>query len=644
MAEFTQPHNLAYPVASDRIKDPNVSAKLADDIKALAVTANNAIAVEGARAEQGAYDRAKWKKGLIPNGVDIREHMYGTEGQYTVLSAVETRTMTGLPQFLIDNPMGFTCVAETLQNGTALTLTAYDVWGNHKFSCTSAPSSGSNDGWTFWTKYKWDEGEDGATQGNGSSASGFKTLPLILTAGRGGNEDKAPLSATVEYDVNLAPSIYTPRFRFAIRDGNPRWGTSTAQTIQLSNISVGGVAKLSSMATNADGSITFSPWMDGKLGNLKFDYVAQQQPRYIIGGGRVNGARRTEMPFELWLEVEVPASTPAIGLVGDSNSVGVNTTIPINDAWMAIYCRRMGFFPVLYGHSGDGMSQAMTADHYKWNRWNHLDRPDMVVHANGANDIPSTEGGVTLQEMQEWARNEWAISDAKISKIKHAAVIKSRASGINNTVRLQYNNWLKSKPDPIRDWQDIASPVTASDTGGLLPQYISSDGQHMNTAGQSAIGNSPLKVMTTRSSLVFDETAGLAVKAWDYLNQREQLIYGETGIRDITALAPNVTSGKLYLYRDGNAVTLIFDVVQMSGATGTSYDMIASGGIPTGFRPTRTFWFNGIDGPPGSRRIGVSALGWVPVYLSPVPGDVYRGTITWRTTQPWPNSLPGVAA
>ena len=473
---------------------------------------------KNARAAAEGIVEARWKKGIIPNGVDIREYMYGTEGQYTVLSAVETRTMTGLPQDLIDNPMGFTCVAETLKSGTALTLTVYDVWGNRKYSCTSAPSSGSNDGWTYWSKYKWDTGDDGEAQDTGSSASGFKTLPLILTAGRGGNEDKAPLSATVEYDVNLAASIYTPRFRFALRDGNPRWGTSTAQIIQLSNISVGGVAKLSSMATNADGSITFSPWMDGKLGNLKFDYVAQQQPRYIIGGGRVNGARRTEMPFELWLEIEVPASTPAIGLVGDSNSVGVNTTIPINDAWMSIYSRRMGFFPVLYGHSGDGMSQAMTADHYKWNRWNHLDRPDMVVHANGANDIPSTEGGVTLAQMQEWARNEWEISDAKISKIKHAAVIKSRASGINNTVRLQYNNWLKSKPDPIRDWQDIASPVTANDTGGLLPQYISSDGQHMNTAGQTAIGNSPLKVMTIEA---FDSGLPARVNAIETKNDQQ---------------------------------------------------------------------------------------------------------------------------
>ena len=601
---------------------------------------DNEISKNARAAAEGIVD-ARWKKGTIPNGVDIREYMYGKDGQFTSLLASSTATMTGLPAELASTPWGFTAVAETLGNGTTITLTDYNVFSTSRWVCTSAPSGG--DGWSRWNKIKWDNGDDGETQDSGSSASGFKTLPLILTAGRGGGEALAPLSANVEYDVNLAPSIYTPRFRFALRDGNPRWGTSTAQTIQLSNISVGGVAKLSSMATNADGSITFSPWMDGKLGNLKFDYVAQQQPRYIIGGGRVNGARRTEMPFELWLEIEMPASTPAIGLVGDSNSVGVNTSIPINDAWMAIYCRRMGFFPVLYGHSGDGMSLAMTADHYKWNRWNHLDRPDMVVHANGANDIPSTEGGVTLAQMQEWARAEWEISDAKISKIKHAAVIKSRASGINNTVRLQYNNWLKSKPDPIRDWQDIVSPVTANDTGGLLPQYISSDGQHMNTAGQTAIGNSALKVMTTRSSLVFDETAGRVVKAWDYLNQREQVIYADTGRRSIAELLLNgweaASPSAATIRRVGQTV---FFEANLRRDMATNYLAYT---VPSGFRPAVAGSVPLLATLPGLGEQVPANVTWDGKLgvLVGAAGSILLGC-TWITSDPWPNTLPGVAA
>lgn len=497
MTDYTKDaHALPYPEGGNKVA-------VHSDIQALAVKTGLAVTQEGVRVEEAAkvmaddaYNRAKWKRGTIEPNVSIREHYYGADkvGQWACLSGAVCATLTDLPSDLAENPVGFTLTVQTMGAGVILKINTYDVWGDAEYTCNSAPSG--TVGWTSWKKtaYFGDIPALGGS-GSGSAPSGFKTLPLILTAGRGGDENKAPLSASVEYDVNLSPSIQVSRYRFAIRDGNPRWGTSTAQAIQLSNVTVGGVRKLTSMTTNTDGSISFSPWMTGNFGNLKFDYAAPQQPRYIIGGGRVNGVRRTEMPFELWLEVEVSATTPAIGLVGDSNSVGVNTTIPIHDAWMSQYCRRMGYFPVLYGHSGDGMSAAQTITHYKWNRWNHLDRPDMVVHANGANDLPSTEGGRTLAELQEFARNEWAISDAKISKNKHGAVIKSRESGINNTVRVQYNNWIKALPDPLRDWQDIASPVTANDTGGLLPQYISSDGIHMNTAGQTAIANSITRQM-----------------------------------------------------------------------------------------------------------------------------------------------------
>lgn len=503
MTDYTKDaHALPYPEGGNKVA-------VHSDIQALATKTGIAVTQEGARAEESAYERARTKRGVIPDGSDIREFLYGSgnDGNWAVLTAAGCSSMvqSSLPADLQAAPAGFTVRVETLNAGVTLHLTTYSVWGNASYTSNSAPSNAV--GWTAWDKTAYAKDIPNLSDSGSAAPSGFKTLPLVLTAGRGGDEAKAPLSANVEYDVSLAPSINVSRYRFAIRDGNPRWGTSTAQAIQLSNITVGGVRKLTSMTTNADGSISFSPWMTGNFGNLKFDYTAPQQPRYIIGGGRVNGTRRTEMPFELWLEVEVPSTTPAIGLVGDSNSVGVNTTIPIHDAWMSQYCRRMGYFPVLYGHSGDGMSQAQDVDHYKWNRWNHLDRPDMVVHANGANDLPSTEGGVTLAQMQEWASAEWAISDAKISKNKHAAVLKSRESGVNNTVRLQYNNWIKSLPSPLRDWHDIASPVTANDTGGLLPQYISSDGTHMNTAGQTAIANSLTRRMVPPQLQVTEDPA-----------------------------------------------------------------------------------------------------------------------------------------
>lgn len=593
---------------------------------------------KNARAAAEGIKSHSYKQGTIPANVDIREFMYGKAkvGHWESAIPAEIRdTYTGLPPQIATLPIpAFTARTETYGNGTVLFLTVYSVFVVREFICTSAPSTG--DGWTRWKERQYvPDGSADDTPVAGARASGFKTLPLILTAGRGGGEALAPLSANVEYDVNLSPSIHAPRARIAIRDGNPRWGTFTAQTIALTNITLGGIAKLSSLNTKSDGSITFSPYFPFNSGNLKFDYVAQQQPRYLVGGGRVNGARRTEMPFEIWLEIEVPVGTPAIGLVGDSNSVGVNTTIPVNDSWMAIYCRRMGFFPVLYGHSGDAMSQAQTVEHYKWNRWNHLDRPDMVVHANGANDIPDTEGGLTLAQLQERARLEWEISDAKISKIKHGALLKSRASGINNALRLQWNNWLKSVPAPLRDWQDIAAPVTAGDAGGLLPQYISSDGLHMNTAGQAAIGNSALKVMTTREGLVFDHSVGRVAKAWDSANQREQVIYGDTGLRDVTSLfsAYVPTAGSAYLQRVSGTCYLTFEGIKFA-ANGSGTPMV----IPSGFRPQRIFPvpMEGL-----TARAQVTQFGNVQLFNWTADKAIY-GTLSWPCGDPWPTSLPGL--
>lgn len=428
-----------------------------------------------------------WKKGTIPNGVDIREYMYENgEGQYTSLTGTSTATMTGLPPALAADPLGFTAVSETLNSGTVITLTVYSVWAVDRYVATSAPTTG--DGWTQWYKVQWDMGEANGNEADPNSSSGFKTLPYILTAGAGGGEAIAPTSANVEYDVNLSPDIPVSRYRFAIRDGNPRWGSFTAQRIALSNISFGGVQKLTSMTTDPTGAITFSRWFTGDFGNLKFDYVAPEGPRYIIGGGKVNGVRRVTMPFELWLEVEVPADTPAVGLFGDSNSVANNATIPIHDAWMSQYCREMGYFPVLYGHSGDNMASSGDPKHYKWNRWNHLDTPDVIVHANGANDIPAEEGGTSLAELKAEAQAEWVVG-SKFSKIQHVALIKSKPSGANDAARKGLNTWYKQTPDPVREWHDIASPVTSGDAGGVLPQYLSDDNIHMNTAGHTAIKN-----------------------------------------------------------------------------------------------------------------------------------------------------------
>lgn len=147
---------------------------------------------------------------------------------------------------------------------------------------------------------------------------------------------------------------------------------------------------------------------------------------------------------------------------------------------------------------------------------------------------------------------------------------------------------------------------------------------------QGLPGNATMRVDTSVGKRVFISDGG-----------SEHLVLGDTDLRDITTLASGVTSGKIYVQRENSLVTLTFDTVLMGGATGTSYIMIPTGGIPSGFRPPLTFWYNNVDGPPAKRRIGVTSTGALVVYLTPLPDDRYTGTISWRTRNPWPTVLPG---
>lgn len=583
----------------------------------------------------------KFKKDPFPEGVDIREYAYGIgAGQYSSHYVATTQTLTGLPQELIDEPAAFTMVSETLVTGTVLTLTSYSVFKVERWVCTSAPSTG--DGWTKWYKVKWDTGDSQEATITGSTSAGSKTLPYILTAGAGGGEEKAPLSAKAMYNVGLSPDIPVLRYRLAFRDGNPRWGTNTAQKIILNNLKIGGVLKQTSFTSTMDGSISFTPWMTGTLGNVEFDYVAEQAPRYIVGGGTINGVRRVTMPFEMWLEIEVPKSVPAIGLIGDSNSVGVNSTIPIHDAWMSIYCRDNGYFPVLYGSSGEGMKETQDPKHYKWNRWNHLDKPDMVVHANGANDIPSTEGGITTQELIDRLKGELAMADQKVAKIHYVCVIKSKPSGANNTQRVEYNNYVKKREGLNREWQDIASPVTANDSGGLLPEYISSDNLHMNTAGQTAIARSGLKQMSYRTDpLVRNTSAGQTVTVWDPSTNKDVLLAGNTGVRKLTPPAPYL-SGTIGLVRRGNVVELNLQAIKF--VEGTAGSVTFANLIPVGFRPSGIvaaksvkFWSNETE-----ESLRVTNAGSL-MYQLVVAATNSSAQLIWTTEDPWPTTLPGTA-
>lgn len=481
-------------------------------------------------------------------------------------------------------------------------------------------------GWGAWKKVGANGGSGSASL-RGRGSSGFKILPVILTAGNGGSST-APLSARVTYPMNWAPDIF--RYQILLRDGNPRFGLGKSNTVTITNLSVDGTTLISSATTPGDGSFWESPVFSGKpKGDLAFDYSASIEPISLVGAGTINGAVSGSMPFEIYLRVEVLAGTPGLGLVGDSNSVGVGCARPVYDSYWSVYCRRVGAIPIHYGHSGDTLGNFEDPNHYKYTRWDDLDRPDMVMEMLGSNDMGS--GTLEFSEMQRRKMVVWDNIRSVLSPNIHVGTLKPRNTNVGNyeTIRRQLNTWLKSLPYSVLDWHELNTPVSADDEN-IDAQY-NADGTHMNTAGHLKLAGSIIKRVGAWGGHVVNETAGRVVKIWDYLNNREQLIYGDTGLRTFST---NI-GGTAILRRVGVLVKLELRDLVLAGS-----DSILT--IPSGFQG---------DYSPNYGLVGRTG-GRVPVYFtlsgsSLAQNGAATGTgyasLMWTTNDPWPTTLPGSA-
>lgn len=143
-----------------------------------------------------------------------------------------------------------------------------------------------------------------------------------------------------------------------------------------------------------------------------------------------------------------------------------------------------------------------------------------------------------------------------------------------------------------------------------------------------------------RREYTVKETAGRTVTVWDYLNNREQLIYGETGKRNILGDLIGATGGQATLSRSGNMVQFVCYGVSFSDIFAAIYF------LPNGFRPIT----NGIN----MAALHIDQTSHARTILSANNYSIAtRGgendkpayiDLTFQTADPWPTSLPGVAA
>lgn len=167
------------------------------------------------------------------------------------------------------------------------------------------------------------------------------------------------------------------------------------------------------------------------------------------------------------------------------------------------------------------------------------------------------------------------------------------------------------------------------------------------------------------SSQRVDQTAGRVIYTWDDLNNREQMIYGDTGWRDISAnlitdnFVLNPSQPRCQIRREGNEIALVMRLQAsaslVASAQGKSSTLLPALDVPVGFTEgpiSYSLTMTGI----AHAGASIEALGIGPTHTNtqlriagttdkPWTTNAVLGfNLRWKTNAPWPTTLPGTAA
>lgn len=368
--------------------------------------------------------------------------------------------------------------------------------------------------WGGWVK---PSAGGGSTPVESAAASGNKMVPLVLTAGHGGTT-YGQTSATVRYPMEWAAPIY--RGRVHIRNINPRENQVFTGAVNFpQGLYVGDATTWDGTATNL--TQVAAPFSTAENGGdwvsdvIEFDFLPDSKhilsASYVASATVVNNSgacwtatgqvaestagtwtQGAMAPFDIWIEVEVPESTPVVAVVGDSLSAGTSSTLPVHDSVMSQYMRKLGGLPIHYAHVGDSMNSyngggAAGSETYKKTRWAHLARPDAVLFALGSNDMFG--GNASLATCQSRFATTLAWAKSALSPNVYLSTITPRDAeiGAKEDIRRSYNVWLKGKTSPGGDARAVFDfvPAISSDDETIIPA-LNGDGIHLNTAGYAA--------------------------------------------------------------------------------------------------------------------------------------------------------------
>lgn len=200
------------------------------------------------------------------------------------------------------------------------------------------------------------------------------------------------------------------------------------------------------------------------------------------------------LPFDLRIEVVTDDGVQEDVLIGDSISAAANATLPVHDAPIQVADRGVGRAVRLHGFGGAAFGEwvgGAWADpaSEKWLDVTRYGRADRAFIALGNNDI---HDGATLATLKANFTSMVALLRERVSPNIVACTITPRSAWpgtAKETIREQFNDWLRSFPEAISGVADTARAVEDSTGHAPRTEFVHADGIHFNTAGSSALAS-----------------------------------------------------------------------------------------------------------------------------------------------------------
>lgn len=361
------------------------------------------------------------------------------------------------------------------------------------------------------------------------------TQTAIVSISRSQGTTYTVPSVTAYSFRQLLRTTTTPeRFRVHLRNYEERTGTAYTATLNVNGVWIGealldtngemtGQFKTaptliaSAFTMPIDGSIYLTPWVDWQTFKLSpgVDYIVSfgytgpggesitKSRGFGWGNGVASDAGATTtvntissttlVPLSMRYEVDTQA--PRVAMIGDSHTAANNARYPVAESPINLWAMANGAVPVNLGLGGSTLNEWRSVNQQKWLTYTTV-KADAAIIWLGQNDVFNDLR--TLAQMQADFMVVANSARTTFGPNLYAMTLLPRNGTVpagTDTIRQQFNSWLKTLPCRLVGVIDAAAAVTDPATGLIRAEYVDpTDLTHLTTAGCNEVAQamSPL--------------------------------------------------------------------------------------------------------------------------------------------------------